>query len=257
MTLQPQQLDVEFIIEWHTPWHVGSGLGSATVDRQLRRRSCGRRTERSPFVPGSHIKGVLRHRCEELAAAFGDSNIVSPHLTEERPSRALLDQFRPLAECTSLVERLFGNRFQGECLFVEDAIPMAPAAVRATVQSRTAIDRATGTARHATLFSTEVAAPDGYKLQARLAGRHPPGVLTQAQDDDGFPYEYALLLASLLSIDRLGADKSAGLGRCTVSIPSDTVHWNQAAYPLLQALKSLNDLEWLGMLDLLRQEWKS
>jgi CRISPR/Cas system CSM-associated protein Csm3 (group 7 of RAMP superfamily) len=258
MTLQPQRLDAVFIIQWESNWHVGSGLGSATVDRQLRRRACGGRGERQPFVPGSQIKGVLRHRCEELARAMGAGGVVSPHAPPGQLPQPLLEQFRPLAECESLVDRLFGTRYQGECLFVEDAVPASGATARSVVHSRTAIDRLTGTARHATLFSTEVAPAEGCTLTGRLAARHPAGVLTQAQDDDGFPYEYALLLASLLTIDCLGADKSVGLGRCTISIKDNRVRWNEhAAYPLEQALKSLDEQEWLEMLSMLREEQNS
>ncbi len=253
MTLQPQRLDVEFSIYWESGWHVGSGLGSTTVDRLLRRRACGSK-ELQPFVPGSQIKGVLRHRCEELAAALGAGQIVSPHVASGSPPQALLKQFRPLSHCESLVDRLFGTRYQGECLFVEDAVPRTDAAARSAIHTRTAIDRVTGTIKHKTLFSTEVAAAEGPGLVGRLSARHPAGVLTQAPDDDGFPYEYALLLASLLTIDRLGADKSVGLGQCAVAIAGEQVRWNDRTdYPVREALKSFEEPDWIEMYNLLRE----
>lgn len=258
MTLQPQRLDVEFTIRWESPWHVGSGLGSAAVDRLLRRRACAGHAKPQPFVPGSQLKGVLRHRCEELAQAMGAPCVVSPHAPPGTPPRELIDQFRPLLKCESLVDRLFGTRYQGECLFVEDAVPTTAAATRSAIHSRTSIDRVTGTAKHATLFSTEVAVGEGLTLAGRLAARHPAGVLTQAEDDDGFPYEYALLLAALLTIDRLGGDKSIGLGQCIISISNNQLRWNeQSAYPLQEALKSLDELEWADMVSMLRQEQNS
>ena len=54
------------------------------------------------------------------------------------------------------------------------------------------------------LFTTEFA-EGGANLQGAIRARHPAGVLTQY--DGGFPYEYALLLAALLSLDALGGDK--------------------------------------------------
>ncbi len=121
------------------------------------------------------------------------------------------------------------------------------------LRSRTSIDRATGTVRHRALFITEVVAGSGWSLCGWLRARHPPGVLTQ--DDGGFPFEYALLLAGLLSIDRLGSEKSAGLGKCQIAIPDGKVRWNDdPQYPLAQALTSLEDPEWLEMLKLLRSE---
>lgn len=254
MTLDPQRLDVEFVISWVSHWHVGSGLGSTIVDRQLRRRVCGGR-KRQPFVPGAQIKGVLRHRCEELAAAMGAGDVVSPHVTSRFPPQALLKQFQPLHNCTSIVDRLFGTRYQGDCLFVEDAIPPKNGEVSSAIHSRTAIDRVSGTAKHATLYSTEVAVGETCNLIGRLSARHPAGVLTQAPDDDGFPYEYALLLASLLTIDRLGADKSVGLGECSVAVSGDAVRWNdRPSYPLQAALKSFAEADWMEMLTLIREE---
>jgi hypothetical protein len=86
-----------------------------------------------------------------------------------------------------------------------------------------------------------------------LYARHAPGTLTQ--DNDGFPFEYALLLAGLLSLDQLGGDKSAGLGRCRITIAGAAVRWNDRPdYPLAEALKGFEEPEWFAMLQLLREE---
>jgi CRISPR/Cas system CSM-associated protein Csm3 (group 7 of RAMP superfamily) len=253
MNRQPQRLDVTFTITWQADWHVGSGRGTARVDRLLRRRVWGPRGERIPFVPGSQIKGVLRHQCERLLALLG-GDVVSPHVVGSAVDPALLDQFRPLAQSRLLVDRLFGSRFQGECLFVEDAVPPRDSMpIVSRIHSRTAIDRVTGTARERTLFVTEVAPGRQTQLQSRLQARHAPGTLTQ--DADGFPFEYALLLAGLLSLDQLGGDKSAGFGRCQITIVGNAVRWNERPdYPVAEALKSFEEAEWLEMLQLLREE---
>lgn len=253
MNRQPQRLDVNFTITWESAWHVGSGRGTVQVDRLLRRRACGPRGERVPFVPGSQIKGVLRHQCEQLAALLG-GNVVSPHVIGPEADPALLKQFLPLAQSELLIDRLFGSRFQGECLFVEDALP-APGDHLGTIRahSRTAIDRRTGTAREQTLFVTEVVQGRATRLHSRLEARHPAGALTQ--DGDGCPFEYSLLLAGLLSLDRLGGDKSAGFGRCRITIESGTFRWNdQADFPVTDALKSFEETEWFDLLRLIREE---
>jgi CRISPR/Cas system CSM-associated protein Csm3 (group 7 of RAMP superfamily) len=121
--------------------------------------------------------------------------------------------------------------------------------------SRTAIDRLTGTAREQTLFVTEVVQGRATQLHSRLQARHPVGALTQ--DGDGFPFEYSLLLAGLLSLDRLGGDKSAGFGRCRIEIENNAVRWNdQSSFPLEQALKSFEDLgeDWFAFLKDFREE---
>jgi CRISPR/Cas system CSM-associated protein Csm3 (group 7 of RAMP superfamily) len=253
MNRTPQRLDVTFSITWQADWHVGSGQGTSHVDRLLRRRACGPQGERLPFVPGSQIKGVLRHQCERLLALLG-GEVVSPHVVGSQAEPALLMHFRPLARSPLLIDRLFGSRYQGECLFVDDAVPPRDGGRLASrLHSRTSIDRVTGTAREQTLFVTEVACGRDTTLQSRLHARHAPGTLTQ--DNDGFPFEYALLLAGLLSLDQLGGDKSAGLGRCRITIAGAAVRWNDRPdYPLAEALKGFEEPEWFAMLQLLREE---
>lgn len=264
MNRHPQRLDVAFEIVWHAAWHVGSGRGSESVDRLLRTRLAqGRRV---PIVPGAQLKGVLRHQCERIFALFGGT-ICSPHLTTRQPPAELLDAFCPLARSPLLVDRLFGSRYQGECLFVEDALPVAredtkegknnpaaagPVEVGRSIRSRIAQSRVTGTVREKVLFLTEVAEAASVRYASRLSARHPAGALTQ--DEEGFPYEYSVLLAGLLSIDALGGDKSVGLGRCEVVIPGGTIRWNGVAdYPVERALELLKTGDWFELLPLLRE----
>ena len=246
--MSPQRLDVRYLITWKGRWHVGSGYRSATADR-LQRRA--RRGDRElPFVPGSQIKGVLRHRCERLALGLG-LEAVDPHAGAEPDDRGLVAHFGPLAKSKLPIDRLFGSRYQGECLFVTNAVPTAGVSDDATgVAARTAIDRVTGTVMDQHLFSTEVVDAN-VSLNGEVRARHPAGVLTQ--DDGGFPYEYALLVAGLLSLDTLGGDKSVGLGRCETRIES--LRWNDQDRDLADAVQSFRDEDdWAVMLELLREE---
>ena len=109
-------------------------------------------------------------------------------------------------------------------LFVTNAVPKPSEADSVPpVQARTAIDRVTGTVMEQHLFTTELAQGD-INMQGKIRARHPAGVLTQ--EEDGFPYEYALLVAALLSLDALGGDKSVGLGRCEVTVESIALEWS-------------------------------
>ncbi|GIW82515.1 MAG: hypothetical protein KatS3mg105_4322 [Gemmatales bacterium] len=254
MNHQPQRLDVEFTLTWEARWHVGSGLGTARVDRLLRRRACGPKGERVPYVPGSQIKGVLRHQCERLLASLG-GNVVSPHVVGRVPDQEMFDAFCPLARSKLPIDRLFGSRFQGDCLFVEDAVPLAPGRLSPMLHSRTSIDRVSGTARDRALFVTEVVPAGGSEFHSRVLARHPVGALTQ--DGNSFPFEYSLLIAALLSLDTFGGDKSTGHGKCRITISGDKVRWNDRKdFPVAAALESFADLgeDWYAFLEDFRRE---
>ena len=248
--MQPQRLDLEYHIVWQGRWHVGSGYQSAATNRLLHRMGG---IDGSPFVPGSQIKGVLRHQCERFARALC-LEATNPHAGIEEDDQKLIKHFTPLAKSSLVVDRLFGSRYQGECLFVTNAEPVLPTEKAVTsVQPRTALDRVTGTVMEQHLFTTEFA-EGGANLQGAIRARHQAGVLTQ--EEDGFPYEYALLLATLLSLDTLGGDKSTGLGRCKIRLKKETLCWNNQCLSLDEALQSFKDEpdEWGEMLKILRGE---
>lgn len=246
--MKPQRLDLCYQIKWEGRWHVGSGYQSAGTDR-LQRRLLGH--DGMPFVPGSQIKGVLRHQCERFALAL-ELEAIDPH--EHRGEhRSLVKNFIPLAESDLVVDRLFGTRYQGECLFVTNALPLTTDADWTTsVHTRTAIDRLTRTVKEQHLFTTELTA-EHLHLHGTIRARHPAGVLTQ--EDEGFPYEYTLLVAALLSLDTLGGDKSVGMGQCRMQLVDDTVCWNGNSIRQDDALESLRSEpeEWGEWLNILRQ----
>ena len=248
--MQPQRLDLEYHIVWQGRWHVGSGYQSAATNRLLHRMGG---VDGSPFVPGSQIKGVLRHQCERFAFALC-LEATNPHAGIEEDDQKLIKHFTPLAKSTLVVDRLFGSRYQGECLFVTNAEPVPSEEKTVTsVQPRTALDRVTGTVAEQHLFTTEFA-ERGVNLQGSIRARHPADVLTQYKG--GFPYEYALLIAALLSLDALGGDKSAGLGRCKILLKEETLRWNSQCISLEEALQSFKDEPdgWGLMLEMLREE---
>ena len=244
--MKPQRLDLCYHIVWQGRWHVGSGYQSAVADRLVQRLPDG-----APFVPGSQIKGVLRHQCERLTLALG-LKAVSPHAGIEKEERSLVEYFTPLEKSDLMVDRLFGSRYQGECLFVTNAVPVSSEKSMSSVQARTAIDRVTKTVMEHHLFTTELTEGD-ICLRGEIRARHPAGVLTQ--EEDGFPYEYALLVAGLLSLDALGGDKSVGLGRCEVNLETGSLRWNGQRISLDEVLQSFQKEkeEWGEWVNTLRE----
>ena len=246
--MKPQRLDLCYHIVWQGRWHVGSGYQSAVADRLVQRLLDG-----APFVPGSQIKGVLRHQCERLTLALG-LKAVNPHTGIEKDEHSLIEYFKPLKKSDLMVDRLFGSRYQGECLFVTNAVPVSSEESMSSVQARTAIDRVTKTVMEHHLFTTELTEGD-INLRGEIRARHPAGVLTQ--EEGGFPYEYALLVAGLLSLEALGGDKSVGLGRCEVHLETESLRWNGQHIPLDEVLQGFREEEWGEWVNTLREELMS
>lgn len=253
----PQRLNIDYRLVWEGDWHAGSGAGSASVDRLVRRLPpTVHDTDRKgqPFLPGSQLKGVLRHHCERLAALFGCA-VVAPHQVGSAPPTELLQGFRPLQRSGLVIDRLFGSRYQGDCLFVDDAVPESSTqAWAAREQGRTSMDRLAHTARERTLFVSEVVSGNEQALQGTIRARHPASVLSCY--DGGFPLEYALLLAGLRTLDSLGSNRSSGLGRCRIDIRDDVVRWNSRSLTVKDALQCFEE-GWELMLELAREEGKA
>ena len=244
----PQRLDLEYCIKWTGRWHVGSGYQGVAADRLVRRLG-GRDTP--PFVPGSQIKGVLRHQCERLALSLG-LDALDPHASSPDQNRRLVRHFVPLSQSDLVVDRLFGNRYQGECLFVRNALPQSEGKPRVSVRARTAMDRVTGTVMEQRLFTGEQVERESC-LYGSLRARHAAGILTPEDGDEGFPLEYALLVAALLSLDSLGGDKSVGVGQCEIHLEPGTLRWNNDGISTDDALSSLKDKEWGELLGMTRE----
>jgi hypothetical protein len=247
------RLDLKFSITWEAAWHVGSGFAMAMADRLIQRRG-GRLGV--PIVPGSQLKGALRHQVERLATALGCS-VVAPHAIDPDQQTELVRHFRPLERSRLLVDRLFGTRYQGECLYVDEARPAAgtvPTWRDHRLVTRTAMDRVTGTVREKRLFVTEVAEGRwrSLVLQSRIRARHRDGALSVV---DSFPLEYSLLTAGLLSLDALGGDKGVGHGRCEIKVLDNVVHYNGKPLTLDEILANLADTDdWKAGIDMVDDE---
>ncbi len=201
---------VEYSVKFQAPVLPGSGHGVAGVDRAAARTMAGPGL-RVPYIPGSHLRGVVREKVEHLARlVLGDDAVKTIAHVEDQAMRPDLDD--PVA-------RLFvsGGR-QGLVVF-RDLLPSrndresggdsGDALGKVAVRARVSIDRRTGTQRGQRLFDHETWHPAG-----RLAGR----VDAWLENEDTARFDLALLVGGLRLVDALGANRSAGLGACRVDI---------------------------------------
>jgi CRISPR/Cas system CSM-associated protein Csm3 (group 7 of RAMP superfamily) len=189
---------------------IGAGGSSGSLaDKAIVRNASG-----TLIIPGSHLKGRLRHECEKLARSLGLP-------VSESPNPGTMMQ---TPDC--VISKIFGNPRHHSCLIVDDLICEAtrdhlPGEV---VRPGVTINRRRGTAEDDKLYFLETSPPN---QQLRFTGQiH----LFQEPESD---YALPLLVAGFCHINALGGSKSTGLGWLTwQEIPKiDTTHpgWAQLA----------------------------
>ena len=196
------KLKIDMKVFFSNRWHIGSGIGSPVVDRLTIKDPM-----RQPYIPGSTLKGVVRHVCEKLAQAL-KFETTDPH------DETNIASFCSAEKTPYVVDRLFGSRFEGEKLFFRDAVikeEFYPPSYTSVI-ARTCIDRVTGTAKEKALFNTEYI--EKIPLSATITGIH--SQLTV--ENDSFPIEYSLLVAALKCCIAIGGDKSTGKGALDIFI---------------------------------------
>ncbi|MEW6140297.1 MAG: RAMP superfamily CRISPR-associated protein [Thermodesulfobacteriota bacterium] len=220
------RLDLQIVFT--SRWHAGSGESSLMTDRLVRRNGRNR-----PFIPAATLKGIVRQSCEKLSRTRGFPDPSDPHQSD------LTEQggFVPSAQMTSPVDRLFGTRFEPGGLFFRDAY-INDGVADTLVQHRVARHRVLGTAKEKQLFTTEYSIPE--VLCARIDGWHKKLVTL---DDDNPPYEYCLLVAGILAVDKIGGDKSTGSGWLK-QIGLKSGQYNGSALDLDKALDLLDLVTW-------------
>ncbi len=204
-------IKLDLSICFKSKWHAGSGEGSLLLDRLVRRDA-----RNFPYIPGSTLKGVIRENCEKLSRTLKFPEPSDPHQTD----LTIRDNFKPLNESDSPVDRIFGNKYEGGCLFFRDArLDKKPPHRFLKEQSRICKYRKLGTAKEQHLFSSEYAIP--MKFKTKIDGYHDDLVYLEQGDP---PYAYCLLIAGIMKTDRLGGDKSTGSGQVEISF--DSIEYN-------------------------------
>ncbi len=230
-------IQLDLTINLTSRWHAGSGEGSMAVDRNIRRDS-----NNQPYIPGSTLKGIIRENCERLSRTLGLGEPSDPHNSNIRNSGA----FGPLHLASHPVDALFGNKYEGADMYVRNARQVPGIQMGVTEMTRTAVSRARRTSLDGHLFSSEYVQPCSYKTSINGYHRH------LVAESAGIPFAYAVLVAGILNIDRIGSDKSTGCGVVKIDITKAT--YNGKNITIDEALACISDNELAEYYELCREE---
>jgi CRISPR/Cas system CSM-associated protein Csm3 (group 7 of RAMP superfamily) len=206
-------LQVELAIMVNTALSVGgSGARGALANKSLLRDAWDR-----PFLPGSQVKGRVRHVCEALARVLYPQQPICqgprPELTCPQDDSV---GARTPAERRCMICEIFGSTFWPSPLRFHNLIhdPECPVPIQRTerfvfppdLRPGIGIDRRRRVVREQLLFDVETTSP----------GTHPVFHAGQAITGDLRSLRHAaLLLAGIQLCNRWGAGKSRGLGWST------------------------------------------
>ncbi len=229
---------IDYQIQFDTPFHFGTGLCRDLLDRSVCRDANG-----YLYIPGSTLKGVTRERCEQIAHLFNIS-VVSPH-----DEKALIANFK---NSTDIIERIFGSRYKPGELYFDNAtmiktdkeffesdlgqIPKRYIHLQTESRTQTSISRLLGTVKEQALFQSEF----GIKslcFEGQIYG-HLEGFRI---DENEWSYALLLLVAGICANDRIGANKSTGMGKYDCEIQNLSV--NKTRIEITDVLETLNKLE--------------
>lgn len=198
------ELNVGLTLLIDTALSVGTG-GSAGVlaDKTIVRTQLG-----ALILPGSHLKGRLRHACEALARAKG-----LPVCRAPRPEAMCPHAVGVAAPC--VICRLFGSPGYPGPLTFSDLVyrglvgedRLRPPVLRPGVS----ISRRRRTAEESRLFQIETSPPGGHVYFDRA-----DAIYGWLPDDEALPLTQ-LLLAGIAFVQQWGGGKSRGLGWATAT----------------------------------------
>ncbi len=188
-------------LKFETSFRMGTGFSQPGLKALARRAQDG-----SPILPAAGLKGALRELAERLCA-------------DVTGSRACVTPFDQCAGEPCPVCRLFGNpAHPGRLIFTDGTLatdtqgPLTATEHRLLrgVRRNVSIDRRLGTASPGLFRATEVI-PAGLVFEFTIRGK--------LEND----IEGELLKTALLTLRRLGAETSRGLGRCAVTRIEGTI----------------------------------
>ena len=239
--MQRDFISIDYLIEFETPFHFGTGLSRGLLDRSVCRDS-----DDYLYIPGSTLKGVFRERCEQIARLVG-LRAVSPHDEQEA-----MAGFR---DDIDIIDRIFGSRhkpgeiyFDNATMVVEDqkffdfdssSNESSKRYIHLQTESRTqtSISRLLGTAREQALFRSEFGIKT-LRFEGQIFG-YLEGFRVGRNE---WSYSLMLLVAGILSNDRLGANRSIGMGKYTCQIQKEKVSVNNTPIKIANLLATLSRL---------------
>jgi CRISPR/Cas system CSM-associated protein Csm3 (group 7 of RAMP superfamily) len=222
---QPTVVQIELAITLLTPLCVGAaGSSGGIADKELQRDGWGR-----PMIPGSQIKGRLRHACEQVVRALNYRVCEAPYPDRMCPSDPNIDR-----EATEAFHQrraggttapqchicaLFGSPTYPSPLLFGDAIDTAGRSDPPTqivermsqLRPGIGIDRQRRTVREEVLFITETTT-SGVTLHGTITGRW-----WNTKLEDLRPL-LGLLAAGARLTTRWGGGSSRGLGWAAVEM---------------------------------------
>ena len=199
---------IELEAHFATPFSIGTGaLGCTTADKPLLKDA-----EGVPYLPGSTLKGILRHEAEKIIRSLWSDEAVcrSPNPATMCP------QNRPTEQPFCPICRVFGSPWLPSSLIFTDLKPGER--LDRQVMKDTRLRFGVGISRHRRvaaddlLYTLEVAsAAEGVPLQGAIEGNLP---------DEEWKRLLALVLAALRAINAIGGARSRGLGWVTLEAVS-------------------------------------
>lgn len=173
---------------------IGSGGSSGSLADKPIVRSAANRL----IIPGSHLKGRLRHECEKLARGLGLT-------VSESPNPGLMMQTQGC-----VISTIFGKPDAASRLLVDDLICESSAQdlPSEVIRPGVTINRQRGIAEDEKLYFLETSPPN---QSLRFTG----SIHLICPPDYAFP----LIVAGLHHIHALGGSKSAGLGWLKWELP--------------------------------------
>ncbi|BAY72454.1 RAMP superfamily CRISPR-associated protein [Anabaena sp. FACHB-709] len=189
---------------------VGAGGSSGSLaDKPIVRNA-----QRQLLIPGSQIKGRLRHECEKLARALGWQIFYAPVATELCPNQGQVSsQFQEIYQVSGykgyhcVVSQIFGDPILPSRVIVDDFICTTPVDELAEVfRPGVTINRRRRTAEENKLYLLETSPANA---QLEFKGK----IYLQPRFRSGSPdLAKPLIFAALRRIYALGGSKSTGLG---------------------------------------------
>lgn len=188
-------ITIEYSIEFHTYWHVSSGLSGATYADTLVNKT----REDLPFIPGKTLKGLLREAASEI-------NRFDPELVTTDFINTIFGVTPEIKDGESIKATDVGHAFFSNAqlsAYLTTHIKPEQKALLYRVLASTKIE-ANGIAEDKTLRQLEVSIP--MTLYASIA-HFPDNKAYSEQMNYCFKW-----------VKRMGLNRNRGLGRCTLTM---------------------------------------
>ncbi len=203
------QIEIDLKVILDTPFSIGTGaMADSVADKPLIKDAEGR-----PVIPGSSLKGLVRHECERIIRSL------IPTFEDQWPCHPPLAKDMCKADSLCPVCRIFGSpwypapiTFENLILATESGEPPRTwkelhSLRKTNLRFGVGINRSRNVVAEDLLYSTETyAPPQALVYQGRIWG-----TLRERR-------EVALLLAGLQSVLAIGGDRSRGLGWCQIEV---------------------------------------